>query len=187
MRSRPLSESTLLLSDCVPGAAAILPPMSKEATANRDLIARFYAALDRHDGDAMAAAYAPDARFRDPAFGELTGEEAGAMWRMLTGRATDLKVELAEHAADATTGTARWIARYTFQGRPVVNDIRASFRFADGRIVEHVDRFPFGKWARQALGPAGLLFGLPPLSLLVRARFRRELDRFRARSGGEEP
>lgn len=156
--------------------------MADPGAANRELIERFYAALDAHDGETMAAAYGPGARFRDPAFGDLTGEEAGAMWRMLTGRATDLKVDLAEHSADATTGTARWIARYTFQGRPVVNDIRASFRFADGRIVEHVDRFPFGRWARQALGPAGLLFGLPPLRLLVRGRFRRELERFRARA-----
>src|SRR5215207_2269126 len=93
-------------------------------------IERFYAAFDRRDGDAMAALYAPDGHFRDPVFGDLTGEEAGAMWRMLTGRAEDLRVELVEHDARS----AQWIARYTFTqtGRHVVNDVRATFKIEDG-------------------------------------------------------
>jgi len=33
----------------------------------------------------MTACYAPGAHFRDPAFGDLEGEEIGSMWRMLTG------------------------------------------------------------------------------------------------------
>jgi ketosteroid isomerase-like protein len=148
---------------------------------NEELIEQLYAALDRHDGDAMAKLYAPDGRFHDPAFGELTGAEAGDMWRMLTARADDLKVELAEHEAEGEAGTARWIARYTFTrtGRPVVNDVRARFRFADGMIAEHDDSFPFWRWARQALGPAGLLMGLPPFSSLVRRSARQELAKFR--------
>src|SRR5215207_3784548 len=111
--------------------------------------------MNRHDGDAMAKLYAPDGRFRDPAFGELSGVEAGDMWRMLTSRADDLEVELAEHSADGDAGEARWIARYTFTrtGRPVVNDVRARFRFRDGKIAEHEDSFSFWRWARQALGP----------------------------------
>jgi ketosteroid isomerase-like protein len=147
---------------------------------NTKLIRSLYEALDRHDGEAMAKLYAPDGRFRDPAFGELTGAEAGDMWRMLTGRATDLKVELADHGADGDTGTAHWIATYTFStGRPVVNDIHARFRFRDGRIVEHEDSFSFWRWARQALGPAGLVLGLPPFSLVVRRKARGGLAEFR--------
>ena len=81
-----------------------------------ELIERFYAAFDRRDGVAMAAGYAPEGHFRDPVFGDLTGAEAGAMWRMLTRTARDLKVELAER--DDTS--AHWIATYTFSatGRP---------------------------------------------------------------------
>ncbi len=33
-----------------------------------------------------------------------------------------------------------------------MNDVRASFRFADGLIVGHRDEFDFHRWARQALG-----------------------------------
>lgn len=148
---------------------------------NAKLIERFYEAFGRGDGETMAMLYLPDARFHDPAFGDLNGEEAGDMWRMLTGRAEDLEIELASHSADGDAGEANWIARYTFStGRPVVNDIRARFRFRDGRIVEHVDSFPFHKWARQALGPAGLVLGLPVIRGLVRRKARAGLDEYRA-------
>ena len=150
------------------------------ADANRELIERFYGAFGRCDGAAMSACYATDAHFRDPAFGDLEGEEIGAMWRMLTGRATDLKIELHEHEAGEQIGMAHWIARYTFStGRPVVNDIRASLRFADGLIVDHIDEFDFRNWARQALGPMGnLVAWLPPLRSKARGQARGQLDEF---------
>jgi len=154
-----------------------------------ETIERFYAAFDRKDGDAMAACYAPGARFSDPAFGELRGDEPGAMWRMLTGQARDLRVELGEHGADpaARTGHADWTAHYTFTqtGRPVVNRVRATFRFENGLIAEHRDSFSFYAWARQALGPAGLALGWTPL---LRGKVQRQardgLDEFmRAQPG----
>jgi ketosteroid isomerase-like protein len=151
------------------------------AADNRALIERLYAAFDDCNGAAMTACYAPAAHFRDPAFGDLEGEEIGAMWRMLTGRATDLKIELLEHDAGEQTGSAHWIARYTFStGRPVVNDIRASFRFADGLIADHVDEFDFRNWAKQALGPSGHMVALlPPLRSKARAKALDQLAAFR--------
>jgi ketosteroid isomerase-like protein len=155
------------------------------ATEHRDRIADFYAAFAARDGDAMADHYAPEATFRDPAFGTLSGAEAGDMWRMLTGRAKDLEIELVEHDASDADGGARWIARYTFAqtGRPVVNDVRARFRFApDGRFAEHVDDFSFHAWSRQALGTPGTLLGWTPiLPALTRRRARGQLAAFRAR------
>jgi uncharacterized protein len=155
--------------------------------ANRELIERFYGAFGRCDGAAMAACYRDDAHFHDPAFGDLNGFEVGAMWGMLTGRATDLKIELHEHEADEGSGSAHWIARYTFStGRPVVNDIRAKFRFADGLIADHVDDFDFRRWARQALGPGGTLVALlPPLRSKARAKARGQLDDFIAQERTE--
>ena len=149
---------------------------------NEALIERFYSAFDAHDGDTMAACYAPDARFSDPVFPDLRGEEPGAMWRMLTGRSEDLRVELREHEAGADDGSAHWIATYTFRtGRPVVNDIRATFRFKDGLIAEHHDEFDFYRWARQALGPVGLLLGWTPIVRnKVRGEARSGLDEFLA-------
>jgi ketosteroid isomerase-like protein len=148
---------------------------------SRELVERFYLAFGRRDGEAMAACYAPDARFSDPVFVDLRGREPGAMWRMLTERATDLTVELLEHDANERAGSARWVARYTFSatGRPVVNEVRASFRFADELILEHTDRFSFHAWSRQALGLPGLLLGWTPIvRASVRRRARADLDRF---------
>ena len=108
------------------------------------------------------------------------------MWRMLTGRAEDLEVELVEHEAGDERGSARWLADYTFTstGRKVHNDVRAEFRFADGKIAEHRDSFSFYAWARQALGPAGIVLGWTPV---VQGKVRREaragLDEFLARQG----
>ena len=152
------------------------------ADANRATIERLYEAFGRCDGAAMTACYAPKAHFRDPAFGDLEGNEVGAMWRMLTGRATDLKIELHEHEAGEDSGSAHWIARYTFStGRPVLNDIRASFRFdPEGRIADHVDEFDFRRWASQALGPSGHLVALlPPLRRKARAKALDQLAAFR--------
>jgi len=146
---------------------------------NDELIQRFYAAFARHDGGEMAACYAPGARFSDPVFTDLRDEEPGAMWRMLTGRAENLEVKLAEHEAGDERGSAHWLADYTFStGRKVHNDIRAEFRFEHGLIAEHRDSFSFYAWARQALGPAGLALGWTPM---LRARVQRE-----ARAGLDE-
>lgn len=151
---------------------------------NDELIQRFYAAFAKHDGDAMAACYTPDAHFSDPVFTDLRGAEPGAMWRMLTGRAEDLEVELVEHEAEDERGSAHWLADYTFSstGRKVHNDVRAEFRFQDGLIAEHRDSFSFYAWSRQALGPAGLALGWTPLIHgKVKRQARAGLDEFLAR------
>ena len=151
------------------------------AGANDALIERFYAAFAERDGAAMEACYGADARFSDPVFPDLRGREPGAMWRMLTGQARDLTVELLEHEADGDRGTARWRAHYTFSqtGRPVVNEVRAEFRFAEGLLVDHRDEFDFYRWARQALGLPGLLLGWTPvMRSAVRRRARAGLDEF---------
>jgi ketosteroid isomerase-like protein len=158
------------------------PPMTNP---NDDLIQRFYAAFAAHDGAGMAACYTPDAHFSDPVFVDLTGREPGAMWTMLTSRATDLTVQLHEHQADGDSGTAHWTADYTFTqtGHKVHNDVRAAFRFRDGLIADHVDTFDFAKWARQALGTTGLLLGWTPMVRTgVRRKARAGLDKFLASS-----
>ena len=133
------------------------------ATPNEALIDRFYSAFGARDGATMAACYTPDATFSDPVFQGLTGDEPGAMWRMLTERADDLRIELLEREADDQRGSAHWLAHYTYSqtGRPVKNDVHASFRFRDGLIAEHVDDFDLyclaapGARARRARCSAG--------------------------------
>jgi ketosteroid isomerase-like protein len=151
---------------------------------NDALIERFYSAFGRHDGPAMAECYAEDAHFSDPVFTDLRGQEPGAMWRMLTGRAPDLEVRLVEHEADHERGSAHWLADYTFSatGRKVHNDVRATFRFENGLISEHQDSFSLYAWSRQAIGPIGLVFGWTPrLQLRLRRTARESLDEFLAK------
>jgi hypothetical protein len=129
----------------------------------------------------MAACYAPTARFSDPVFTDLEGAEVGAMWKMLCERGKDLVVVHSEVAADGDEGSAHWEADYTFggTGRKVHNVIDATFKFQGGMIVAHEDRFSFYSWARQALGPAGLLLGWsPPIQGKIRAQAREGLDEF---------
>lgn len=129
--------------------------------ANAALIERFYTAFAHRDAAGMAACYHPQVRFSDPAFPDLRGPQAAAMWAMLVARGKDLQVQFSDIAADDHAGGAHWDATYTFSktGRRVLNRIDTRFRFRDGLIVEHIDDFSFPRWARQALGLPGLLLG----------------------------
>lgn len=158
--------------------------------ANERTIRQLYDALGRKDGDAMAACYAPDATFEDPAFGKLQGPQVGGMWRMLTSRATDLTVRLDFVQADDNSASARWIADYTFTatGRKVRNVGEANFAMQGGVIQDHVDSFPFWRWSRQALGGPGWLLGWTPmLRSKVQRNARRQLERFMAEAPAGKP
>jgi ketosteroid isomerase-like protein len=139
---------------------------------NKQLLTDFYDAFARRDGAAMERCYATNAHFEDAVFSLDGADRIGGMWRMLCERGQDLRVEASHIDADDERGSAHWDAWYTFSatGRKVGNRIDATFRFADGKIVDHRDAFSFWRWSRQALGPAGLLLGWTPL---VRAKVRR--------------
>jgi ketosteroid isomerase-like protein len=164
---------------------------------SKTLIERFYSAFAECEGERMAACYAPDATFSDPVFGKLDGREAGGMWRMLTGQAADLRIELLDSEVEGDRGSAHWRAHYTFSqtGNSVVNDVHASFRFSDGGgdddggrlIAEHVDDFDFYRWARQALGTRGLLLGWTPfVRSAVRGRAKASLEQFLAQESSQK-
>jgi uncharacterized protein len=144
-----------------------------------ETIEGLYAALNAHDGEAMAACYANDAVFEDPAFGVLRDGRVKDMWRMLCARAEDLAVELCEH----DERSAHWIATYTFRtGRKVVNDVRGRFAFGSaGLIVDHRDDFDLRRWAAQALGPPLSLLGYTPLlAPVIQRTTARQLNAFMA-------
>ena len=145
---------------------------------NAALITRFYEAFQRRDATAMCACYHREVEFSDEIFPELYGDTARAMWTMLCERGKDLTITCSNVDADSATGSAQWDAWYIFSGthRRVHNRIRAEFTFEDGLIVRHRDRFGFWRWARQALGPAGLLLGWTPfLRRRVQAQAARSL------------
>jgi ketosteroid isomerase-like protein len=154
---------------------------------NATAIQDFYAAFARRDAEGMIARYAPDVRFSDAVFTKLQGEEVFAMWRMLTERAKDLRVEASEVDADDGKGRAHWEAWYTFSatGLPVHNRIDARFVFKDGKIVEHIDTFDLRAWAGMALGMKGKLLGwLPPVQASIRKQADAGLRTYMKKSAG---
>ncbi len=149
---------------------------------NAELIQRFYAAFAKLDSAAMNACYAQDVEFHDPVFETLRGDDARRMWRMLCARAKDLTVVASDIEADDHTGRAHWVATYLFSatGNRVENRIDATFTFRGGKIATHRDRFDLYRWARQALGPKGLLLGwLPPVQAAVRKQAAQGLRGFK--------
>jgi hypothetical protein len=127
----------------------------------KSLIETFYTAFQNKDAATMISCYHDDIIFRDPAFGELHGEAAKAMWRMLCRNATDLRIEFSGRGASLKKGSAHWEAWYSFSktGRKVHNIVEAEFEFKDSKIIKHTDSFNLHKWASQAMGWKGKLFG----------------------------
>ena len=129
---------------------------------NADIITKFYTAFQRLDYVTMNSCYSEDIVFNDPAFGLLRGEEVRCMWEMLCKNAKDFSLTFTNiQLLDEEYATCNWVASYTFSktGRKVVNHIKAFMRLKDGRIIEHSDGFKLSKWAAQALGLKGELFG----------------------------
>jgi hypothetical protein len=154
--------------------------------AHQELIARFYAALQRHDAAEMVACYYPQVEFSDTIFGHLTGARAVAMWRMLVEWGQDLDLSVRDIRADEHIGSAHWEARYTYTdtGRTVINWVEAQFRFDAGLIRVHQDRFDLWRWAAQALGVSGLLLGwTPAMQQAIRRRAQQTLDAYIAKRG----
>jgi limonene-1,2-epoxide hydrolase len=140
--------------------------------ANAQIISKFYSAFDKKDHLTMNSCYHPEATFYDPVFETLNCNEVKGMWEMLTTTAKDLRIQCSNIQADGDQGTCRWDAWYTFTatGRKVHNIIYASFKFRDGKIIDHRDRFDFWRWTRMALGMSGILLGWSPI---VRNKVRR--------------
>jgi ketosteroid isomerase-like protein len=158
--------------------------MTAAAHPNAELIETFYAAFQRRDAEAMVACYAPDVWFSDPVFHDLRGPRAGAMWRMLTARASSLEVTFRDVRADDHVGSAHWEARYVFSatGRSVHNVIDARFELRDGKITRHADTFDLWRWAGMALGAKGKLLGwAPPIKNAIHKTAMRGLEAFEAK------
>ena len=129
---------------------------------SKDVVQKFYSAFERKDAEAMAALYAPEATFSDPAFANLNAKDAGDMWRMLLSKADEnFKIVVSNVKGDGDNGSAHWEATYKFgpKRRDVVNKIDASMVIQNGKIVKHVDSFDFYTWSKQALGMPAYLFG----------------------------
>lgn len=145
------------------------------------LIENFYTAFANRDHAAMARCYHDDIHFSDPVFTDLRGKEVPAMWHMLCKQGADLRVEHSDISVTGDSGSARWVAKYSFDpsGRQVHNSIEARFEFKDGKIVSHRDSFDLWKWSSMAIGGIGTALGWSGfVQNRVRSTARHGLDRF---------
>lgn len=129
---------------------------------NVEIINRFYTAFQNLDAATMNSCYSEDIVFSDPVFGLLRGDEVRAMWEMLCKSAKDFSLTYSNvELLDDEYASCNWTATYIFSktGKQVVNHIKAYMRLKDGMIIEHSDAFKLSKWAGQALGWKGSLFG----------------------------
>jgi len=141
------------------------------------VIETVYAALRDGKPHAAAACYASDPYFEDIAFQLHGRERICQMWRLVCSR--NVRVTFDSVAADDNTGSGHWVASYTFSetGRPIVNDIRSSFKFSDGLIADHRDQCDPHHWASQAYTfPKSLLAGY--VAPLRRFKARQKLEQF---------
>lgn len=129
----------------------------------------------------MQSCYADNATFSDAVFQNLNAAQVKAMWEMLITRGKDLELRFQNIKANEKTGSAEWIANYTFSntGNKVENHIKANFEFENGKIIKHVDDFDFYRWSSQALGISGKLLGWTSfLKNKVRQKAMKSLDDF---------
>lgn len=137
---------------------------------NEETLSRFYSAFAALDADTMAACYAADATFDDPAFSLKGKRDIAGMWHMLCAATLaknreKWRLEFGDVRADQRSGHVHWEAHYRFSvsNRPVHNIIEADFTFTpEGLIASHTDRFDFWRWSRQALGMGGWVLGWAP-------------------------
>lgn len=135
--------------------------MTDATDADRQTVEQFFTSFAARDGEAMAGFYHPGGTFTDPAFGTLTGAEAGQMWRALMRGAKDFTIAYEVRGFEGDSWIVDWVANYTFSktGRRVENKVRSRIALRDGKIERQVDDFDFHRWAGQALGLAGKLLG----------------------------
>jgi len=125
----------------------------------KEILHTFYTAFSKGDATTMTSCYHDDIVFEDPAFGKLTGKRAVAMWEMLLSKKEESELSITFKVVD--NKHAEWVANYKYgpQKRPVINKVKASFEFLDGKIIQHTDNFSLWKWSQQALGASGLVLG----------------------------
>ena len=128
---------------------------------NIDLLHQFYGSFSKANAEGMISCYHENIVFKDPAFGELHGEKAKAMWSMLLSKNSSIKVDYEILEVSSNSASVEWQAKYVYgpNQRKVHNHVMGYFKFEDGKIIKHRDRFSLWDWSKQALGLTGKLLG----------------------------
>ena len=132
-------------------------------------------AVARGDEAGVAASYHAEIFFSDAIFPSLRGEDALKRLERIAPYISDLAIDVESVTADDDGARAIWVARYACgkARRAVAIRVDSLFAFREGRIIRQFDRFSFWRWAGQAWGAAGKLFGwFAPVKWWVRRKVR---------------
>jgi limonene-1,2-epoxide hydrolase len=143
-----------------------MPYIFSQMEQNIRIVDNFYSAFKHGDYKTMQQCYHPEVEFSDEVFPMLKGNDAMAMWHMLVegARNSKLQINYANILAVDDRVKCDWEAHYilSLTERKVHNQIHASFKFLDGLIYRHNDRFDFYRWTRMAFGFKGVVLGWTP-------------------------
>jgi|GEM_PF-68662 len=147
---------------------------STNAKAPGQVVQKYFEAFQQGDWKTMSKSYAPDATFQDPIFPKgLKGNQIGAAWGDITQNIKP-KITFSDIKVDGDTVTAKWNAKYQldlplFGKNAIDNDITATFKIKDGKIVDHKEHFDLNEYMREATGMGPFSFLMRPV---VRPRLR---------------
>lgn len=146
------------------GKSTAVAPVSSSMTAGEasKVAADFYAAFSKGDKAAMAQAYAPNAKFHDPLFGNLDGsKEIMTMWNKVLSAANpdtskvvpQVQPNPTRNADGSWTVKVHWDASYDV-GKHYENHVEnhsdTTLTIKDGKIFSQRDDWDLHNWARQA-------------------------------------
>lgn len=125
-------------------------PLSSEERAALQTAESFYKGLQGKNFKEIQAVLDPKVHFRDPAFPNLKGRDAEAMWHLITEN-KPLKLTYKIYKVDGDTVYGGWVADYELFGNKIHNVIRSKLTIKNGKITHHRDVFDLDLWAEQAL------------------------------------
>lgn len=160
-----------------------------EMRSNEEVIKKLYDDLKAGNFNEMKTCYDPKVKFSDVAFNLKGIDDVCAMWEMLCTRKDKIGVSVSNIQADEKMGTADWVADYLYpdssekpkkQSR-IVNNIKATFIFNNGKIIEHHDICDVVRLAEMVLGPKGEIIGRIPFvfPFFLSKKLNKKLETFK--------
>ena len=117
--------------------------LSQQPPAPREVVAAMFEAFNRHDAEALARLYAPDARLTSPDYCSPRGrEDAARSYRALFEQFPDIRDDVETIVAEGEQVAVRFTARSRKGGLTL--PIQAMLRVRDGRIVRDDALFDAG-------------------------------------------
>jgi len=137
--------------------------MTNAHSSNNEILIRdFFTAMAEKDFKKMNQCYSPEVIYYNPICDLLKEESVFARWEVECKSRKDLQLSFDPVVAlDEDYFTCKFEMKYTFMptGKYIRQVSTAHMKIFDGKIIEHSDAFSVHRWAMQAYGFTGWIFG----------------------------